>query len=202
MPHWVFKKALVATLVAAWPGGSRLVIQSNVGNLAISRLVGQQERRLGYKSKIDRVNSQPFHGDFAAIFSGQFSANSIMIEIKSNSVVISARKHHTNSAREKIVIPFVDLTTSKLLMNQKRIVCSVSRIDPYQWMVKVRMFGWKFTALILNATISSHWWGKWYKGHLRMNLKVNSIVKEPEYRYSQCALCHHLSRVVRILLPS
>ena len=37
VPRWVLKKASVAALVAAWPGGSRLVIQSHVGNLAISR---------------------------------------------------------------------------------------------------------------------------------------------------------------------
>ena len=117
-------------------------------------------------------------------------------------MVIYARKHHTNSAREKIVIPFVAMTTSQLLMNQKRIVSSVRRIDPYQWMFRVRMFSWKFKALILNATISSHWWGKWYKELLKRNLNVNSIVKEPEYRYSQYALCHHLCKVVRILLPS
>ena len=36
----------------------------------------------------------------------------------------------------------------------------------------------KAQSLYLNATISSHWWGKWYKGQLRMNVKVNSVVKE------------------------
>lgn len=47
----------------------------------ISLFVGRQEQRLGYKSKIAHVNSLPFHGDNGAIFRGQFSANSIMIEI-------------------------------------------------------------------------------------------------------------------------
>ena len=63
---------------------------------------------------------------------------------------------------------------SQLLMNQKRFVGS----DPYHWMVEVRMLMWKLKALILNATISSHWWEKWCKGQLRMDLKVNSVVKE------------------------
>ena len=66
------------------------------------------------------------------------------------------------------------MTTSQLLMNQKRFVDS----GPYQWMVELRMLMCKLKALILNATISSHWWGKWYKGQLRMKLKVNSVVKE------------------------
>ena len=63
---------------------------------------------------------------------------------------------------------------SQLLMNQKRFVDS----GPYQWMVELRMLMCKLKALILNATISSHWWGKWYKGQLRMKLKLNSVVKE------------------------
>lgn len=41
---------------------------------------------------------------------------------------------------------------------------------------RVRMLIWKFRALILNATISSRWWGKCYKGHLRMNLEGNSTL--------------------------
>ena len=63
---------------------------------------------------------------------------------------------------------------SQLLVNQKRFVDS----GPYQWMVELRMLMCKLKALILNATISSHWWGKWYKGQLRMKLKLNSVVKE------------------------
>ena len=47
----------------------------------ISLFVGRQEQRLGYNCKIAHVNSLPFHGDNGAIFRGQFSANSIMIEI-------------------------------------------------------------------------------------------------------------------------
>ena len=49
--------------------------------------------------------------------------------------IIYARKHHTYFAREKILIPVVDMTTSQLLMNHKRFVGS----DPYQLMVEVRM---------------------------------------------------------------
>ena len=58
--------------------------------------------------------------------------------------IIYARKHHTYFAREKIVIPVVDMTTSQLLMNHKRFVGS----DPYQLMVEVRMLMWKLKALI------------------------------------------------------
>ena len=66
------------------------------------------------------------HGDNGAIFRRQFSANSIMIEFYSNFAVICARKHHTYSAREKIVIPVVAMTTPQLLMKQKR-VCGFNK---------------------------------------------------------------------------
>ena len=189
MPRWVLKKALVATLVAAWRGGSRLVIQSHVGNLAISRLTraatGLQIQNCPVKQP---TISRRFRRDCWRAILSKFDHD---WKLKQLCSYLRTKTPYQLRSGENCVA-LCRHATSQLLMNQKKIVISVRRIDPNQWMVKVRMFRWKFKALILNATISSHWWWKWYKGHLRMNLKVNSIVKESEYHYSQYTLCHHL----------
>ena len=80
VPRWLLRKHWwqLATLVSVCPGGSRLVVRCTY---LISLFVGRQEQRLGYNSKIAHVSSLPFHGDNGAMFRGQFSATTIMIEI-------------------------------------------------------------------------------------------------------------------------
>ena len=146
----------------------------------ISLFIGRQQQRLGYNSKIAPVNSLPFHGDNGAIFRGQFWANSIMIEILSNFAVIYAQKHHAYCAQEKIVIPVDNMSTS----NQPKKVCGFISLSvngrSKNAYVKAQSPDFKCHHKFL-------WWGKWCKGQLRMNLKVNSVVNAYwHYRRNHC----------------